>query len=174
MLQFSQYPVIHGEKIRIAMLGKEEIFVYTNFHPDLALKHQARYGLEELSPEAKQGLTERLIPQLEKAGELWQYNTIWLIITQNNSTICGAIGFKGLQPDGIIESGAAMYEGYMGLGYMTEATQLLCTWGLQQTEIKKILAYTSIENIASQKVLRKAGFTEVERGEGGVKFEKFG
>lgn len=42
-------------------------------------------------------------------------------------------------------------------GYATEATRAIINWAFQQTTIYRVNASTDIENIASQRVLEKAG-----------------
>ncbi|MDQ2692259.1 MAG: GNAT family N-acetyltransferase [Chloroflexota bacterium] len=42
-------------------------------------------------------------------------------------------------------------------GYVTEATQAVIKWAFQQTTIYRVYATTDVENIASRRVLEKAG-----------------
>jgi len=44
-----------------------------------------------------------------------------------------------------------------GKGYATEATRAIIHWAFQQSTIYRVNASTDIENVASQKVLGKAG-----------------
>ena len=46
---------------------------------------------------------------------------------------------------------------HWGKGYITEATRTIIDWALQQPSIYRVYATTDIENIASQRVLEKAG-----------------
>jgi [ribosomal protein S5]-alanine N-acetyltransferase len=154
-----------GDKIRLSVLFPDEILQYSNFEMGLANKLNAVYGIKKLPEDTRQGLKERLIPRLEKAGDNWILHTIWLIISLEYNLICGAIGFKGeINELGAIETGAAMYDGFMNRGYMTEATTLLCNWGLSNDSITSIIACTNIDNHSSQRVLIKSGFeiTKVE------------
>jgi ribosomal-protein-alanine N-acetyltransferase len=43
-------------------------------------------------------------------------------------------------------------------GYMTEAVVAVSSWALEQEEIARVWAVCDVENIASARVLEKAGF----------------
>jgi len=67
------------------------------------------------------------------------------------------LGFYDNQPD--IELAYRLHKKYWGKGYATELAKALIPWGFEHLNISKIIAGAEIENIASQKVLLKAGFT---------------
>lgn len=46
---------------------------------------------------------------------------------------------------------------HWGRGYITEATRAVIEWALQQATVYRVYATTDIENIASRRVLEKAG-----------------
>lgn len=46
---------------------------------------------------------------------------------------------------------------YWGNGYMPEATLAMISWAFRQSTIHRVYATTDLENIASQRVLEKAG-----------------
>ena len=46
---------------------------------------------------------------------------------------------------------------HQGKGYATEATRAIIHWAFQQPTIYRVNASTDLENVASQKVLEKAG-----------------
>jgi RimJ/RimL family protein N-acetyltransferase len=83
----------------------------------------------------------------------------------------GGLGFF-YEPDdaGITELGYGLVASARGLGYATEA--LRCAVGIaRRGGAKKIVAYTLVENIASQRVMTKAGFSETSRANGLVYYE---
>ena len=73
-----------------------------------------------------------------------------------------------------MEIGYYIGQDYVGRGYATEAVCILCDWAFKERGLSRIVANTHPDNIASQKVLEKAGFERmVEPGEkGDVVFEK--
>ncbi len=66
------------------------------------------------------------------------------------------MGFYDKQPD--IELAYRLHKQYWGNGYATELAKALIHWGFERLKISKIVAGAEPENIASQKVLIKAGF----------------
>lgn len=64
--------------------------------------------------------------------------------------------FDDTQPE--IEINYHLHTEFWGKGYGTELTKSLVRWGFENLSIDKIVASTCPDNIASQKVLKKAGF----------------
>jgi RimJ/RimL family protein N-acetyltransferase len=56
-----------------------------------------------------------------------------------------------------VELGYVMNKSFQGKGYMTEAVRAIIIWAFQQPNIYRVYATTDVENIASQRVLEKAG-----------------
>jgi len=46
---------------------------------------------------------------------------------------------------------------YWGKGYMTEAVRAIINWSFQEPDIYRVYATTDVENIASRRVMEKAG-----------------
>ena len=102
--------------------------------------------------------------------EQWEWYAIWMI-ELNDGTHIGELCFKGLSDDGIAEIGYGIAEEHQGCGYATEAVSALVDWALNQPGVSCVTAETEESNIASQKVLQKAGFIPTgEIGEEGPLF----
>ncbi len=86
-----------------------------------------------------------------------QWYAVWLIYSKGGEKI-GYLCFKGVSTDGVTEIGYGILPKFCGNGYATEAVGTVVKWALNQPEIKSVIAETDIENIASQKVLKKIGF----------------
>lgn len=56
-----------------------------------------------------------------------------------------------------VELGYVMSKAYQGKGYMTESARAMIDWALQQSSIYRVYATTGVDNIASQRVMEKAG-----------------
>jgi GrpB-like predicted nucleotidyltransferase (UPF0157 family) len=65
------------------------------------------------------------------------------------------MGYDDEQPD--IELAYRLHRKYWGKGYATELAKALIQWGFQHRTVNKLIAAADPENIASQKVLKKAG-----------------
>jgi ribosomal-protein-alanine N-acetyltransferase len=69
-----------------------------------------------------------------------------------------AIGMIDIRPDGFkVEMGYVLGRAYWGKGYMTEAVRALVDWALSQEEIYRVWAICDVDNLASARVLEKAG-----------------
>ena len=87
----------------------------------------------------------------------WEWYAIWMIELKDGTHI-GELCFKGLSEDGSTEIGYGIAEAHQNCGYATEAVSALVDWALEQPGVTSVTAQTEEANIASQKVLKKAGF----------------
>lgn len=79
----------------------------------------------------------------------------YLITLKKTGEVIGIIDprIEGLKVG--IGYGAA--RAYWGKGYVTEATRAVIQWALQQPSIYRVYATTDVENVASRRVMEKAG-----------------
>ena len=82
-----------------------------------------------------------------------------LYVDEGAVRVVGAGGFKHVPREGRVEIGYAMSPLCFGRGYATQGVRLLCAEGFASALVDEILAETSPVNLASQRVLEKAGFT---------------
>lgn len=89
----------------------------------------------------------------------YMFYTTWLMILKANRIAVGSAAFKGI-PDlhEEIEIGYGLGEEFEHHGFMTEAVNELCKWGLNQEEVKHIIAETDLDGYASQRILERNGF----------------
>lgn len=100
----------------------------------------------------------------------WEWYAIWMIESKDGAHI-GDLCFKGLTEEGSAEIGYGIEEEYQGLGYATEAVCALVDWAFDQSGVTCVTAEAEESNIASQRVLNKAGFIPTgETGEEGLLF----
>ena len=79
----------------------------------------------------------------------------YLITLQGTGEVIGIIDPRIEGPKVGIGYGAA--RAYWGKGYVTEATRALIQWAFQQPSIYRVYATTDVENVASRRVMEKAG-----------------
>ena len=73
------------------------------------------------------------------------------------------IGHVGLSPlRGEVEVGCAIEQRFQGRGFATEAIQAMSEWGMQRFGLARVLGIVATENVASCKVLERAGFAFVD------------
>ena len=119
------------------------------WHPDYPL-------LDELDP-------LRMLANTAKSSTGF---TLYQIRITASDTAIGGIGFFGPPDiDGSVEVGFGLVEAERGKGFATEALNSLVEYA-KANGARKIRADTSVENISSQRVLHKAGFTKTHLDEG--------
>jgi [ribosomal protein S5]-alanine N-acetyltransferase len=85
----------------------------------------------------------------------------WAVHLKETNEFIGWCGLKWIKEVDEIDLGYRFKPSAWGKGYATEAAQLTLNYGLQQLQLKKIVAHAHIDNIASQKVLEKIGMQYV-------------
>jgi RimJ/RimL family protein N-acetyltransferase len=91
----------------------------------------------------------------------------WLSTTEipGKHVLVGSGGFMDRpDKDGAVEIGYGTLDEFQNRGYATEAVKSLVTWANEQAELITIFAEADVENLASQRVLQKAGFVEAGAG----------
>lgn len=117
-------------------------------------------GLSGLSAEFSEDSPFKVLKeQVEEDYEMNHWHGLWLLIRKTDRIVVGSIELINLQnSNGEVEIGCALEKKYEHNGYMTEAVKEMCHWTLQQKGIKKLIAETALNNIASQKILIRCGF----------------
>jgi [ribosomal protein S5]-alanine N-acetyltransferase len=73
------------------------------------------------------------------------------------------IGHVGLSPlRGQVEVGCAIEQRFQGRGFATEAIKAMSEWGMQRFGLAHVLGIVATENIASSRVLERAGFALID------------
>jgi [ribosomal protein S5]-alanine N-acetyltransferase len=68
-------------------------------------------------------------------------------------------GFVGRPKDGEVELGYGTVSEHRNRGYATEAAAALVGWALGQPGVERVVARLAPDNVASVRVLEKAGLT---------------
>ncbi|MFF5981105.1 GNAT family N-acetyltransferase [Streptomyces olindensis] len=87
---------------------------------------------------------------------------MYVLVRREDGRALGAMGFHGV-PDGAgrVEIGYDLVEAARGHGYATEALRALSAWALDRDEVRTVVANVERDNLPSQNVLARAGFTRV-------------
>ncbi len=81
----------------------------------------------------------------------------WVIVGKHDDQFLGMIGVR---VDGHkLEMGYVLAKPHWGQGYMTEAVAKVIEWALKQKEVYRVWAVCDVENLASARVMEKAGMT---------------
>ena len=104
------------------------------------------------------GFLKRLEKEIADDPENYLFFTEFLIVMKENSHIIGSIDYKYVPKDGVTEVGYGLNPVYEGHGYMSEALSAFLAFG-KSLGIKRVLADTLKDNVRSQNVLKRCGFS---------------
>lgn len=91
------------------------------------------------------------------------FSTFWTIIDTTSNCMVGDLCFKGNPNEfGEVEIGYGTHAEYQKKGFMTEAVGAIVHWALNHENVNCIWAETDPENKASQKVLAKNNFEQID------------
>lgn len=104
---------------------------------------------------ARKYIRDKMLPQLEKLGY-----ANYTVITKKEQTKIGTCGLYQRETVNGIDIGFAFLPDFENQGYGFEAANEILKAGFNDFGIQKIHAYTSKENLSSQKLLSKLGFLQ--------------
>lgn len=104
---------------------------------------------------------------LENVQKQYQRNGLgrWAIIDKSSNDFVGWTGLKleeNLRDFNYYDLGYRLKKKYWGKGIATETSIISLKYGFENLKLEKICATAHVENIASNKVLKKVGFTFIE------------
>lgn len=101
-----------------------------------------------------------------KDPERWLWHSFWLLLRKQDRTVVGSADFKNVPGSGgEVELGYGLGGSHEHQGYMTEAVRAMAAWALEQPDVSAVTAETERENLASQRVLARCGFSLYRSGE---------
>ena len=84
----------------------------------------------------------------------------WAVVEKGNKEVIGSCGMSYQRDGGLpIEFGYTLARTHWGRGYATEAAAACLRYAFEQLRLSKLSASVDSRNIASQRVLKKIGFT---------------
>lgn len=148
---------INTKRLTIIPLNVEYLKLLINNPRELELKLSLSQPFSDLGSELKKAMEVRHSKALvDELNYIWYTN--WIIVSNDKSKNIGGIMLKGLpNKDGEVVIGYYTITEYQGNGYMTEAVSNLKNWLLSQPDVRFVIADTEKDNIASHRVLEKAG-----------------
>lgn len=119
--------------------------------------------------EYDRGAQEFFRERLRDGGEAVVGWNVWYAIRREPAEPPVLIGAGGYvcppNENGEVEAGFSIVETWRNQGYATEFVKALVGWAFGDCRVRKIIANTTIQNVASCKVLTKAGFQFHNNGE---------
>lgn len=82
----------------------------------------------------------------------------WKVVNRSSGEILGSCGFALLENSNEVDLGYLLRRDAWGKGFATEAVRACMHYGFRNLGFREIIAMTGLENMASRRVLEKAGF----------------
>jgi len=150
--------VIETRRLRLYALTLNQLGLALN-HPDLlADELGVTIAGDTFSDDSRQAMMVKIGRMAYADSELHPWFTYFLIIEAATRAAIGVCGFKGPPTTaGSVEVGYAMHPAYRNKGFMTASVRALAEWAFSSPICQTVTAETLPTNLASQRVLQKAG-----------------
>lgn len=150
---------LHTERLRLIPLNAKYLKLLIEHEKELANELSLSKLERIFDAELKQALNYRRSKVLEdEENYIWYTN--WLIVLKEQNCAIGGIMLKGMPNDRQeVVIGYYTFPSFQGRGYMTETIITMRNWLHSQPNVQYIIADTEKDNIASHRVLEKAGAT---------------
>ncbi|MEY9837360.1 GNAT family N-acetyltransferase [Streptacidiphilus sp. EB103A] len=117
--------------------------------------------------------TRAMAGAVARADEVGWHRPPWglyAITRRDDGYAIGSIGFHGPpHADGTVEIGYDLVPEARGAGHATEAVHALTSFAFAHPAVRSVLALTTPDNTASQRVLARSGFTRAEEDPDGLR-----
>lgn len=155
--------MLETKRLQLVPLTARQLRLWLHDSGALMEELAASYEAEPLN-----GIFREIVAgQLEKtaADEAhYVYHTFWFLIRKEDRTIVGSADFKDVPDEtGAVEIGYGLGKDHRHKGYMTEATEAMCRWALNQEGVRAVIAETKSDGLASIRLLGRCGFEEWKR-----------
>jgi RimJ/RimL family protein N-acetyltransferase len=143
--------MLQGKNVRLRKRDKEDLDFFFEFWNSLNC-----YGeFEAIQPQISREEAQKRIERTDLSDNVgWT----WFVVEKKDGTKIGFIVHFTVQPSGHVEIGYALVPEEKGKGYGTEALLIMTDYLFITKDIVRIQATTDVRNIASQRILEKAGF----------------
>jgi ribosomal-protein-alanine N-acetyltransferase len=157
-LNFQNFPVLTTSRLRLRQLGEfdaEEIFALRS--NEEVNKYIDRN--KQTDPAEAYAFIQMIHENIASNKSLY-----WAICLKDTKNLIGTICIWNFNSDKTAaEVGFEMLPKFQGLGLMSEALESVVHFCFLNLSLKKLLAFTDIQNLSSQRLLEKATFKlEVE------------
>lgn len=157
--------IVNTDRLELHALNSEQMRLWLNDIPALERQLNCSYKAEPIEGFFRKIVEGQAVLTEENASEYY-WHSFWFLIRRSDRVVVGSADFKaGPNENGEVEIGYGLGKEFEGNGYMTEAVRAMCAWAKAQSVVSRIVAETDLDNIPSQNILKRCGFTETRRGD---------
>lgn len=152
--------VMETERLELLPLNLRLLRLWAEDLPALERELSCSYQAEPMEG----GFLEIVKGQLaatERDEENYAWHSFWLLLRKKDLVVVGSADFKNIPDEnGEVEIGYGLGKPFEHSGYMTEAVNAMCAWAEKQQGVRHVIAETERDNLPSQHVLERCGFTK--------------
>ena len=148
---------IETDRLVLFPFGEESLALFNRDLSAFEKTYGVRYCGEELDF-LHTNFLKKLHGEIQAAPNDYLFFTEFLIIVRQTDCVVGSIDFKYVPRNGVTEVGYGLNPAHEGHGYMTEALDAFLRFG-RAHGVRTVRAETLADNIKSQNVLKRCGFT---------------
>lgn len=154
---------LETERIKLVALSPKQLELWVNNLSALEQELKCSYQAEPMEGFFKDIVRGQVVKTYEDSPN-YMWHSFWFMIRKEDQVVIGSADFKDVpNAEGEVEIGYGLGKEFEHHGYMTETVQAMCEWALQQKGVKHVIAETETDGLASQRILRRCGFTEYLR-----------
>lgn len=151
---YGDLPTLETERLILRKVTKEDIEDMYLYGSDEEVSKYVTWNTHETIADTK-GFVEFVLNKYEN-----KQVSPWGIEYKENGKFIGTIDFVWWQPNHkIAEIGYVISKDYWGKGLTTEVAKELVKFGFEEMDLVRVQARCDVENIASARVMEKAGMT---------------
>lgn len=154
-INFNPFPNLETERLSLRRVIKSDVNEIFALRSDKEIMKYIPRPLAKTTEDALEHITtiDNTIDKNEGIN--------WAITLKDNSKLIGIIGHYRIQPQNYrAEVGYILHPEYHGKGIIPEALKKVLEYGFKEMKLHTIEAVIDPDNIASEKVLLKSGFTK--------------
>lgn len=152
-------PVIETERLILRPLKIEDAeAIFESWGSDPEVARFMRWNLHKNIEETKEWLVS------EEAAEMGDTVFNWGFVLKENKRLIGCGGLIYSQKHQMYEIGYNLARDCWGKGFATEAAKRIVEFAKDELKTKQLFATHAIDNVASEKIIKKIGFTYMNEG----------
>jgi ribosomal-protein-alanine N-acetyltransferase len=153
------------ERLELLPLTAPQLRLWAEELPTLEREMHLTYQAEPMTGFFREIVREQLTAT-EQDPENYCWHSFWLLLRKTDRVVVGSADFKDVPSEaGEVEIGYGLGKAFEHQGYMTEAVEAMCTWALAQAGVSHVIAETDVDGYASQRILRRCGFSQYSSGD---------
>jgi ribosomal-protein-alanine N-acetyltransferase len=154
---------IQTERLCLLALTSDQLALFLEAPERLEQELGLSISRDNLNATVRRAIDLKMAKMATAEPRLHPWYSYWLVVVDSVGVGAGMAGFKGV-PDrsGEVEIGYGIDPAFRSRGYTTEAVRALIAWAFEDPACQMVFADPRQENIASQRVLAKAGMAVYE------------